>query len=138
MLRARWDAGIDRVIVEKVLSNGEVLGYARLTRQEFDSFLDHAAIVRRESWGGQTGDPWDVLEHVTEPWTDERVELPCAVVDDPEADIPVVRFADGSARVDLEFSRAREIVAEDGTLIKSNTRQVEQAIDRRLRELGRE
>jgi hypothetical protein len=121
MLRARWEADIERVIVERVDGSGRVLGYARLTRQEFDSFLDHAAIVRRESWGGQTGDPWDGLENVTEPWPDERVELPAtAVLDDPEADLPtVVRLSDGSARVDLEFG-------DDGRL------------ERRLSELGRE
>jgi hypothetical protein len=121
MLTARWDAVIQRVIVENRWPDGRLSGYARLTRHEFDSFLDHAAIVRHESWGNQTGDPWDGLEHVTEPWPDEVIELgPAAVLDDPEADLPaVVRLADGSARVDLEFG-------DDGRL------------ERRLSELGRE
>jgi hypothetical protein len=120
MLRARWEADIERVIVERVDGSGRVLGYDRMTREQFDVFVEAAALVRDESYGLPTADPWDGLEHVNEPWPDERVDLgPCAVVDDPEADIPaVVRMDDGASRVELDFREAN--------------------IDRRLRELGRE
>jgi hypothetical protein len=111
MLRARWDAGTERVIVEKVFTDGRVFGYARLTRDEFDAFVEQAEGVHNEAFG---------VAHVEE-WPDERVELPATVVlDDPEADLPtVVRLSDGSARVDLEF----------GDDVR---------LDRRLGELGRE
>jgi hypothetical protein len=110
MLRARWEADIERVIVERVDSDGRRVGYDKLTRDEFNDFIDQAIKVHTEAFAGV---------HV-EPWPDERVELPCAIVDDPEADLPtVVRLSDGSARVDLEFG-------DDGRL------------DRRLSELGRE
>jgi hypothetical protein len=111
MLRARWEADIERVIVERVDGSGRVLGYDRMTRDEFDAFVEQAEGVHNEAFG---------VAHV-EAWPDERVELPAtAVLDDPEADLPtVVRMADGSARVDLEFG-------DDGRL------------ERRLSELGRE
>jgi hypothetical protein len=111
MLRARWDAGIERVIVERVDGDGRRVGYDKLTLDEFDAFCDQAEEVRYEAFAAVRA----------EGWPDERVELPAArVEDDNEADLPtVVRLSDGSARVDLEFG-------DDARL------------DRRLGELGRE
>jgi hypothetical protein len=111
MLRARWDARIERVIVERVDGDGWRVGYDELTRGEFSEFLNQAEVVCDEAHG---------VNHVEE-WPDEQVELPAtAVLDDPEADLPtVVRLSDGSARVDLEFG-------DDARL------------DRRLGEIGRE
>jgi hypothetical protein len=113
MLLARWEADIERVIVERVDGSGRVLGYHRMTRDEFSEFLNQAEVVCDEAHG---------VNHV-EAWPDERVELGrplVEVLDDPEADLPtVVRLSDGSARVDLEFG-------DDARL------------ERRLGELGRE
>jgi hypothetical protein len=111
MLRARWEADIWRVVVERVDGIGRVLGYDRMTRDEFDAFVEQAEGVRNEAHG---------VAHV-EPWPDERVELPAtAVLDDPEADLPtLVRMDDGRSRVEFDFS-------DDANL------------DRRLGELGRE
>jgi hypothetical protein len=110
MLRARWEAGNQRVVIETATRLGW-LAIDSMSGEEWDEFCDQAEAVRNEAHG---------VAHV-EPWPDERVELPAtAVLDDPEADLPtVVRLSDGSARVDLEF----------GDDVR---------LDRRLGELGRE
>jgi hypothetical protein len=61
MLLARWEADIERVIVERVDGSGRVLGYHRMTRDEFSEFLNQAEVVCdetcRRSCGCRTAAP---------------------------------------------------------------------------------